>query len=178
MNAVCLLTYATSTCTLVTYGVWLPMIAVCQSSARTLIDVDVHRVDFCSKNRANYYPFMQAYLRHKLWSDWLDYGAVWGVQGAGSWPNHIHHSNRYREHRVIMIVKNMNIWADFTLSDLKTQASFVFLPQKFCGNFAKLSRKNFVILMGLPTFYLDSWYYLWKNKYRKDKFYLQAISVA
>ena len=40
-------------------------------------------------------------------------------------------------------------------SDLKTQASFVFLPQKFCGN------------------------YLRKNKYRKAKFYIQEIlSVA
>ena len=48
-------------------------------------------------------------------------------------------------------------------SDLKTQASFVFLPQKFCGKSAKLSRKNFIILMGLPTFYLDSWYYLRKK---------------
>ena len=63
--------------------------------------------------------------------------------------------------------------------DLKTQASFVFLPQKFCGNSAKLSRKNFVNLMWLPTFYLDSWNYLRKNKYSKDKFYIQAIlSVA
>ena len=41
-------------------------------------------------------------------------------------------------------------------TDLKTKASFVFLPQKFCGNPAGNSRKNFVILMGLPTFYLDS----------------------
>ena len=32
----------------------------------------------------------------------------------------------------------------------KTQASF------FCGNVAGIPRKNFVILMGLPTFYLDS----------------------
>ena len=40
--------------------------------------------------------------------------------------------------------------------DLKTQASFVFLPQKFCGNPAGISRKNFVNLMGLRTFYLDS----------------------
>ena len=41
-------------------------------------------------------------------------------------------------------------------ADLKTQASFVFLPQKLCGNSAGVSRKNFVNLMGLPTFYLDS----------------------
>ena len=36
--------------------------------------------------------------------------------------------------------------------DLKTQASFVFLPQKFCGNPTGIPQKNFVILMGLPTF--------------------------
>ena len=35
---------------------------------------------------------------------------------------------------------------DRRTSDLKTQASFVFLPGKFCGNSAKLSRKNFVNL--------------------------------
>ena len=45
--------------------------------------------------------------------------------------------------------------------------SFVFLSQKFCGNVAGIPRKNFAILMGLPTFYLDSWNYLRKNKYRK-----------
>ena len=43
----------------------------------------------------------------------------------------------------------------------------------FRGNVAGIPRKNFVILMGLPTFYLDSWNYLRKiNKYRKDKFHL------
>ena len=48
-------------------------------------------------------------------------------------------------------------------------------PSKFCFYSAKLSQKNFVNLMGLPTFYLDSWNYLRKNKYKKDKFYIQAI---
>jgi len=45
-------------------------------------------------------------------------------------------------------------------------------PSKFCFSSAKLSRKNFVNLMGLPTFYLDSWNYFRENKYRKDKFYI------
>ena len=46
-------------------------------------------------------------------------------------------------------------------------SKFCFFPPKFCGNPAGVSRKNFVSLMGLPTFYLDSWNYLRKNKYRK-----------
>ena len=39
-------------------------------------------------------------------------------------------------------------------ADLKTEANFFFLPQKFYGNPAGVPRKSFVILMGvqgLPT---------------------------
>ena len=55
---------------------------------------------------------------------------------------------------------------DKRIAASKTEESF------FCGNVAGIPRKNFVILIGLPTFYLDSWNYLRKNKYRKDKFHL------
>ena len=41
-------------------------------------------------------------------------------------------------------------------TDLKTQASFVFLPRISRGNPADDLRKSFVISMGLPTFFLDS----------------------
>ena len=57
--------------------------------------------------------------------------------------------------------------------DLKTQASFVFLLQKFCGNSAKLLRKNFVNFDGIANFLfgdLDSWNYLRKNNTEKINF--------
>ena len=44
-------------------------------------------------------------------------------------------------------------WENAQTSKLK---QVLFLPQKFCGNPAGVSRKNFVNLMGLSTFYLDS----------------------
>ena len=39
-------------------------------------------------------------------------------------------------------------------TDLKTEASFFFLPQKFCGNYAKLLWKSFVISMGFQSLFL------------------------
>ena len=59
---------------------------------------------------------------------------------------------------LVAIDSNLQIVVNIPVEtpDLTTQASFVFLPQKFCGNPAGVSQKTFVNLKGLPTFYLDS----------------------
>ena len=50
---------------------------------------------------------------------------------------------------VVMFVIQNPCSVSLLFSGLKTQASFVFLPQKFCGNSAKLLRKSFVLSMGV-----------------------------
>ena len=58
-----------------------------------------------------------------------------------------------------------NLFNLFTLFNLLTRFADIYCyfleccpqnPSKFCGNVAEIPRKNFLILMGLPTFYLDS----------------------
>ena len=71
---------------------------------------------------------------------------------AVDWENTIFLGHPVHQQKQVQMMIRMREHA----ADLKTQASFVFLPQKFCGNSAKLSRKNFVNVMGLPTFYLHS----------------------
>ena len=52
----------------------------------------------------------------------------------------------------IRFCQRKNRRLEFPSLTSKPKKVFVFLPQKFCGNSAKLSRKN---LMGLPTFYFN-----------------------
>ena len=65
--------------------------------------------------------------------------------------------------------QDFSYWAS-TESDLKTQGSVVFPLRATRGAPADGPRMNFVISMGLPSFFLDSWNCLRKNNYMNDQF--------
>ena len=68
---------------------------------------------------------------------------------------------RYKEGRWPCFFENMTQFPEnVTCPQNRREFCFVF----FVGmNVARIPQKNYVILMGLPTFYLDSWNY-WKKR--------------